>query len=315
MRRSRPTLSVVVVYALLGIFWPTTWLVIKVTLKGTSPLLGSGLRFLVAGGCFAVYRLASARSLRVAKESVGLVLIVAVGYFAIPYALLYLGETQITSGLAALLSSTTPLFIVLLAQAMLADEPWTWQKLFGVGLGLCGLALIFHGGLTIKATSLWVLAMVGVGVSPIAHAFAQVVVRRDALAFPVALLNAWAMLIAAFMLIAVGLMVEPRKLRLDAATLGSIAYLALPGSVLPYAGVIWLLKRSSAFSVGLVSLVLPVIALFEGWAVYSERLDWSMVLGALVVFTGLLVSTALQPRNLSGSGRQLSPVNSDRDVP
>jgi drug/metabolite transporter (DMT)-like permease len=295
-------LRMAMVYLLLCIFWPTTWLVIKVTLRGAPPLLGCSLRFLVAGLCLAGFRLASGYSLRLRRDQWRPVIVVALGYFAITYAVLYVGETHITAGLAALLSSTTPLFIIILANFLLPDEALNWQKLAGVLIGLAGLALVFHGGLSIGSSGAAVVAMVAIGVSAIGYAYAQIVVRRDARDVPGVLLNAWAMTIGGLIVLALSLVSEPHHIDLNAATLGSIVYLALPGTVLPYAGMVWLLKRSSAGTVGLLGLVLPVIALFEGWLFLSEPLDWALVVGAAIVVGGLLMAT-LKPKSATVSSQ------------
>lgn len=277
-------------YLVLSMVWPTVWLAIKVTLRGSPPLLSCGLRFLVAGACFAGFRLATAGSLRLPRSTFKLVAVVCMGYFVLINAAIYLGETQISSGLAALLSSATPLLVALVAHRMLPEERLTWRRLAGIAVAIGGLGLVFHGGLTIESSLLSVLAMVAIGLAQIPYAYAQVLLRRDARTLPTSLVNAWGMLVAAVLVLGLSAAIEPHRLRLDVATLGSIAYLATLGTVLPFAGLLWLLKRSAASSVGLLGLVIPVIALFEGWLLLSEPLDWSLVVGAIVVVIGLLLS-------------------------
>ena len=278
-------------YLLLCIFWPTSWLVIKVTLRGAPPLLGCSLRFLLAGLCLAAFRVATGKTLRLERSQWRPVMVVSLGYFAVTYSVLYVGETRVTAGLAALLSSTTPLFIILIAHFLLPDEALTWRKLAGVLVGLAGLALIFHGGLTIESSLAAVIAMIAIGISAVGYAYAQVVVRRDARNVSGVLLNAWAMTIAGILVLALSALFEPHRISLDAVTLGSIVYLALLGTVLPYTGMVWLLKKSSAGTVGLLGLILPVIALFEGWALLSEPLDAALIIGAVIVVSGLLLAT------------------------
>ncbi len=89
------------------------------------------------------------------------------------------------------------------------------------------------------------------------------------------------------LLLTVGLATGPRRLALDGRTLGSIAYLALAGSVAGFSLLYWLLQRISVVSVSLLNLVLPILALIEGWAVYGERLNLSLALGVLIVAAGI----------------------------
>lgn len=84
-----------------------------------------------------------------------------------------------------------------------------------------------------------------------------------------------------------GLAVGPRRLELDGRTLGSIAYLALAGSVAGFSLLYWLLTRITAVSASLLNLALPILALIEGWAVYGERLNLSLALGSAVVAAGI----------------------------
>jgi drug/metabolite transporter (DMT)-like permease len=218
------------VYAVLLAIWSTTWIVIKVGLHGAPPLLGAGLRFVVAGLVVAGFQLAARRSLRLAPDHRRFVAVTSVFMFAVPYGLVYAGGTQVTAGLAAVLWSTLPLFAALIAARLLADEPLTPLKLAGIGVGIAGLAIVFHGGLGIRGGLLGVLAMIGLVAAPASGALGRVVGRRDAQAMPRGLLLGWSMTAAGAALLLVGLAVGPRHIALDARTLGSIAYMALAGS-------------------------------------------------------------------------------------
>jgi drug/metabolite transporter (DMT)-like permease len=287
----RPGAAIALAYLTLCVLWSTTWIGIKVGLHGTTPLIGVGLRSLIAGFCFAAFRLATAGSLRVPREKWRFVATTACCVFGVPYALVYLGETKITSGLAAVLSGTLPLFSALIAARLLSDEPVTASKLAGIAIGLGGLVVVFHGALTLDASTLATLASIGVLLGPAFLAFGQVLGRREAGTVPTALLLAWAMFLAGGMLLSIGLAVGPRRLALDGRTLGSIAYLALAGSVAGFALLYWLLARIKAVSVSLLNLVLPILALLEGWAVYGEPLNLSLVLGSVVVTAGIGLAT------------------------
>jgi drug/metabolite transporter (DMT)-like permease len=287
MRVSRAALAVASVYVLLCFLWSTTWIGIKVGLHGAPPLIGAGLRFLLAGSCFAVLALVRRGSLRVPSEHRGFVGLTAVCVFGVPYALVYLGETEVTSGLAAVLFSTLPLFAAVLAQRLLPDEPLTRLKLAGILLGIVGLVVVFHGRLAIRATALAILAMAGVLLAPAFSAYGQVLARRQAGALPVGVLLAWSMLLGGLLLLAAGLAVGPRRLTLDGRTLGSIAYLAIAGSVTGFTLLYWLLARLTVVSTSLLNLALPILALVEGWAVYGERLNLLLALGSAIVALGI----------------------------
>src|SRR5258707_11166565 len=61
---------------------------------------------------------------------------------AIPFALINWGQTQIDSGLSAILNATTPLFTVLLAHLVTVDEKLTRERVAGALLGLAGVVIM-----------------------------------------------------------------------------------------------------------------------------------------------------------------------------
>jgi drug/metabolite transporter (DMT)-like permease len=180
VRRGLPTLPVICVYAILLRVWSSTWLVIKVSLHGAPPLIGAGIRFCSAGAVLAAFRLVLRRPLRVERRHWHLVGITALSVFALPYGLVYAGETQVTAGLAAVLWSTLPLFSAVIASRLFGDEPLTRLKLVGIGTSLAGLVIVFHGALAARPGVLGLLAMLGLLAAPASGAFGRVIGRREA---------------------------------------------------------------------------------------------------------------------------------------
>ncbi len=292
---------IALVFAVLLAVWSSTWIVIKVGLHGAPPLIGAGARFLSAGAVLAAFQLTTHRPLRVKREQRRFVGLTAVAMFGIPYGFVYAGETQVTAGLAAVLWSTLPLFAALLASRLLADEPLTRLKLLGIGLGLAGLVLVFHSGLGLRDGRLGVLAMVGLLAAPASGAFGRVLIRRDGATLQRGQLLAWAMGLAGLALLAVGVAVGPRRLTLDARTLGSIAYMSLVGSVATFVLLYWLLGKVRAVSAAMIDLALPILTLLGGWAFYGEPLSIGVLVGSLVVVLGLALATADALRRRSHS--------------
>jgi drug/metabolite transporter (DMT)-like permease len=73
--------------------------------------------------------------------------------------------------------------------------------------------------------------------------------------------------------------------------------------VATFALLYWLLARVRAVSAALIDLTLPLLTLVEGWAFYGERVTPSVVLGALVVVTGLTLTLADASRAPRREGR------------
>src|SRR5207253_9121009 len=121
--------------------WGSTWLVIKIGLQYLPPLSFAGLRMALA--CLLLAPFAFRRGVRrpTRRESAFVAL---AGFLQIgaAYALIFVAQQWIESGLAALLFATFPLWVGLLAHFFLEDEPLTGRTLAAAALGLAGVALI-----------------------------------------------------------------------------------------------------------------------------------------------------------------------------
>ncbi|OYV36934.1 MAG: hypothetical protein B7Z83_05495, partial [Thiomonas sp. 20-64-5] len=65
----------------------------------------------------------------------------------IPFTLLFWGQTEIAGGLASILNATTPIFSLIAAHLLTADEKLSTAKLGGILLGIAGVAVLIGGGL------------------------------------------------------------------------------------------------------------------------------------------------------------------------
>src|SRR3954464_8346089 len=164
------------VWLILCAIWGSTWLAIKLGLRDLPPITFAGIRFALAGAVlFAIIWLTGVSLPRSRRDWVLL------GYtglqtITINYALVFWGEQHISSGLAALLSATVPLFGLPLAHRYLESEPMTRRKVLGVSLGLVGVAIVFSGELsTGGAVAFW--ASAGIILAALATAHAGVLVK------------------------------------------------------------------------------------------------------------------------------------------
>lgn len=74
---------------------------------------------------------------------------------ALPFALIPWGEMRISSGLAAILTGTTPLFTLIIAHFWLRDEHITRVRAAGLVLGFAGVVVLMSHDLRAGAESLW----------------------------------------------------------------------------------------------------------------------------------------------------------------
>jgi drug/metabolite transporter (DMT)-like permease len=95
----------------------------------------------------------------------------------IPFCLIVWGQTQIASGLAAILNATTRFFTVLLAHYLTSDEKLTANRVLGILVGLIGVVVII-GPEVLTDIGSDAFAQFAVLAAAVAYAFAGIYGRR-----------------------------------------------------------------------------------------------------------------------------------------
>src|SRR5262245_9378897 len=230
-------------YGLLVIIWSSTWVAIKIGLEDCPPLLGAGVRFSIAGLVLLVIAAVQRRQLWTDWVLAG---VLALAPFAFAYGLVYWGEQYVPSGLAAVLFGVLPLYSALLASIVLTGEPLRPRLLAGIAIAIAGLSVAFGESLHL-GDSRWALApAIARPCAPFASAVGNVSIKRRAAALDPVVLNGWAMLAAGLLLTAVASVAGDWQVTGTAGAIGSIAYLALIGSAVPFVALTVLLRELPA---------------------------------------------------------------------
>jgi drug/metabolite transporter (DMT)-like permease len=284
--------------ALCGI-WGSTWLAIKLGLRDLPPLTFAGIRFALAALLLAA--IAGARGAGLPRSARDWRLLAYTGFLTITvnYALVFWGEQYISSGLAALLSATVPLFGLPLAHRKLASEPLTWPKVLGVVLGLIGVIVVFSGELGLGGPpALW--ASAGMVVAALATAHAGVLVKAHGTHIEPAVLAGVQMAGGCIPLLLGGLVLEgsPTAFHWTGFALACLAYLTLMGSVIAFLMYYWLIRHTRVTGVLMIPLVTPLVAVLFGVVLGGETLGWHAALGGGAIIAGVALA-------LLASGRRL----------
>jgi drug/metabolite transporter (DMT)-like permease len=215
---------------------------------------------------------------------------VAVALFnnVLPFSLIVIGQTYITSGLASILNATTPLFAVLVMAAS-GEEKISPQRVAGVTLGLIGV-IILRGGVGLD------LAGQGTGIAlclaaAFSYGIAALLARRHlAKSPPLATATFQLMASSAMMAVIAGLVDRPWRLPLPGATAWlAVIGLAVLSTAIAYIVFFQVLRRSGASNVMLVTLLIPLTAILLGALVLGENISTREILGAAVIGSALLV--------------------------
>ncbi|MEG3617798.1 DMT family transporter [Magnetovibrio sp. PR-2] len=209
----------------------------------------------------------------------------------IPFTLIVWGQGHIASGLAAILNAMTPIFTVVVAHVLLADERLSPRKVIGVVVGFIGVAVMVGPELLDGlGTNVWAqLAILGAALS---YAFAGTYGRRFHTLGVKPLHTATGQVTAStVMLIPLSAFVDqPWGLEMPgleawAAMLG----LAVISTALAYILYFRVLATAGATNVLLVTLLVPVSAILLGVAFLGESLETDAMIGMGLIAVGLLV--------------------------
>jgi drug/metabolite transporter (DMT)-like permease len=285
---------VLTLYGLLVLIWSSTWVAIKIGLEDCPPLLGAGIRFAAAGLVLLAFAAVRGRSLRTDAR---LAAILALMPFALAYGLVYWGEQYIPSGLAAVLFGVLPLYTAVLSAAFLPDAPLRARLIAGVLIALGGLALAFAESADAGGGGLALAGAAALAVAPLGASVGNVSLKLRAAKLDAVALNGWGMLGGGLLLlVASGAGESWGEAAWTAESVGSIVYLALLGSAVPFVVLTVLLRHLSAQAMSFLAMLLPFGALVFGAALYSEQITARALAGAGLVAVGLLIAQAAPPR-------------------
>ena len=285
--RPKPGWGVPLAWVTLCVVWSSTWLVIKVGLRDLPPVSFVGIRFLIAIVVLLAVSIGRTRLLPKGRDYVVLG-VTGILMFAVNYTLLFWAELHVSSGLAAVLQATIPIFGMIFAHWMLPDEPLRLQKLAGaiVALGgvavICGRLLGFNGPL-----AFW--GGLGVVVGAASAAYANVLVKARSMQLAPAMLAAWQMIFGVAPLLLLGFVVDgnPARFHWTPTSVFCLLYLAVIGSALTFLLLYWLLPRLTVAQLQSISLITPPGAVMLGWLLGGETFPLSSLLGAGLVLAGV----------------------------
>jgi drug/metabolite transporter (DMT)-like permease len=204
-------------------------------------------------------------------------------------------ELYIPSSLAALVISSVPLWVVLMRRVTGDSIPRV--TLISVAVGFCGVALLLlpgggHGGealgffLVVFAAFSWALG-----------SFSS---RRAPLPGDALLSTSIQMFCGGMLALVLGLAlgegadVHPDRFSTD--SLLAFVYLIFIGSLVAYTAYVWLLQHAPISKVATYAYVNPVIAIFLGWAVLSEDITTTMLVGAAIIVCSVAATVRRESR-------------------
>jgi drug/metabolite transporter (DMT)-like permease len=290
-------LQVILAFALVYVFWGSTYLAIGIAdEEHLPPAVMCAIRFGIAGplmlaGCAALgrkIRITLGEATRLA--AIGCLLLVG-GNFGLAWA-----EQWVPTGYAALIVAVTPIWFLLLETFVFRGDRLSSRGLFGVALGIAGVAVLFWPKFEHRATA-GIMPLLGACtllLSSFSWSVGSVLSRKWQMRVDPFSATAWEMTFAAAGNLVLALLTgEYHHIVITRRGLSAVFYLVIFGSWVGYTAYIWLLKHVPTPKVATYAYINPLVAVFLGWMLHAERLDGFILAGAAVIVAGVaLVTTA-----------------------
>ena len=288
------------------LIWGSTWLAITFQFGTVPPAVSVAYRFAMAGLILLVWARLKALRLRFSLSEHLWMALQGLLLFGINYVCVYVAETEITSGLVAVVFSLL-VILNIVGSRVFFGTPLKPSTVLGALLGIAGIVLVFFPEIGRGA---------GKGNPTLGIAFALggalsaslgniVAYRNHGRGLPVIQMNTFGMLYGALFVAVFALVTrQPYLFDWSPRYLLSLAYLAVFGSIVAFGAFISLLGRIGADRAGYVTVAIPIVAVLLSASFEGLRWHLPLVLGILLCLAGnvAVLWGRAAPRQSSSAG-------------
>jgi drug/metabolite transporter (DMT)-like permease len=298
------TRSAVPKIALLALIWGSSFLWIKLAIRGLSPVEVTLARLVLGAGVLFTVLLIRREQVPRSPKTWGHIIIAALFANAAPYLLFALGEQHVASSTAGMLNATTPLWTVVVALAVRHQKTIRAQQAVGLLTGFTGAVLIFapwrSGGFASAGAVECLAAAASYGISYVY--MDRFLVRRG---IGSVTLSACQLLAASlFLAVALGVAGAPSP-RWSVTAVASVLVLGLIGTGAAYVLNYQIISSEGATIASTVTYLLPVVAIILGVIVLNESITVLIVAGIVLVLIGVALTRTREPAGAADR----APVN------
>ncbi|UHQ95089.1 DMT family transporter [Haloterrigena alkaliphila] len=303
----------VLLFGALALVWGTAFTAIEIGLETLPPLLFAAARLDIAAVIFiGAVLLSRLRWLPQTKADLALILSNGILVIGAHFAFSFIGQSYVTSGVAAVILSFTPIITPVIAIRVLSTERIYITDIIGLGTGLAGVIAIAIAGGSFDGQFLGIGLLLA---SAVVFALGSVLTERWSAGLPTMALYAWSMVTGAVFLHATAYAYSGATFRnvtwtpSAAVALAYLGIFATAGGFLLY---FTLLNRIGATNISLINYASPVVATVFGAVLLGEQITIATVTGFALIVVGFVLCN-IRPlwqlvqstRTIAGSDRVL----------
>jgi len=275
-------------FLLLGFFWGSSYLFIKIGVDaGLPPFMLITLRLFIGFVLLASVVAIAREPLPREPRTYGHLIVMGAVNIAIPFSLITWAELTVESALASILTAPVPLFVIVIAAIFLRDERITVNRIAGLVAGFVGVAILvgFDPAAVAAGDLAGEIALLGATLS---YACGAVYARRNVHGLRPMIPAVFQVGFALVMVATLTLLFErPFEVNVTPEAWFSVVWLGLFGSGLAYLVFFRILGRWGATRTSMVAYLLPVVGITLGALVLNEPVDARLLIGTGLVIGGI----------------------------
>jgi drug/metabolite transporter (DMT)-like permease len=298
--------KILLAFSIIYFVWGSTFLCIRIGVREIPPFLFAAIRFTAAGLALFLWMLSKDKIWPRWQEWLG-ASILGTLMFLIDYGCLFWAEQRVSSGVAAVVLATIPIFITILEIIFLRSVRVTISLALGLVAGILGVVALMNpssfGGVPLDRGGAIALLVASLG-----WAIGTVLTKKLALPDSKGMSSALQMLTGGIQLFVLAFVAGDAKhfhlTQLSGKGWFALIYLIIAGSLIGYTAYVWLLDHESPTKVGTYAYVNPVIAVALGYFLGGEEIGARTVVGTLLVLVSvstIMTGKSKKPEKLKES--------------
>ncbi|WP_207491460.1 DMT family transporter [Aridibaculum aurantiacum] len=276
--------------AAISLFWGSTWVVSKIGVQGIPGLQLAYIRQFCAGLIFLSFFKLKGEPWPKLGDFKWL-LLMSLFMIVLANGITTWGIKYVPSGMAALIGTLFPLFVVIIEMIWFRNSPNNRFTVLGMIMGIAGLSLVFYQNAFHHQPDGYVFGISLCLFSTISWSIGTILVARSKLKMNPYYAMGWQMFLGSFLIYLLAICTG-NNIPFSAVPTQSwmaVSYLIAIGSVAAFVGMIYTMKHLPVAIASLYGYFNPIIALLIGAVVLKEKLTFTIIIGSLVTLVGVYI--------------------------
>ena len=284
--------KLIVAIITVALVWGTTFLGIRVAVETIPPWFVAGIRQFIAGIILLVILLFSRKLKWIGWKNFGNQMVLAFLMLIVANGMTTVAEKYLTSSLASLISSTSPLAVFILSISF-SMQKFSIRGLVGVLLGFSGILLIFKDGLQDLLSPEYRMGVIYMFIAISGWAFGTIFTKKiNHIPQNISLNLFYQFSFAGIIQIIFGFISagSPDVESWSAVSILATVYLAIFGSVIAFFAFHFALKTISPTQISILSYVNTIIAISLGWLILNEPISITFISATVLIICGVFIT-------------------------